>query len=371
MAILPSNNISARLFLYAAKNPIILAKGALGTNVQTLQGILYQKSNIDGSFSIPLNANNPLIAERETIQFHFNVTPVLATAFPAQTMLPNNLKYRKREKAVQEFSLKTRDYNNTGETEIEEHFFAINAFLGGMQPNDFFSLPQFNGILSQSPLTKKTSLNSKEYLSLLLNLSPAPTKIKLILSYKTTVKNTVTVLEITDNIADYDVFDFDVSPKNLPIQDLDLEYYELQFVNQDNKPLSAKYLYIIRQQLEQDYSTIVFLNTLGSFETFDFHGYAEQSRENASEIYTDSNYIRKKYYSEITQKIKLRTDPLMRFWKNYLVKELDSTQAIFWKIGEKLYPIINVSNSLKNDDEAETEETLEIEYEIAQKEIIQ
>lgn len=371
MAILPSNNISARLFLYAAKNPIIIAKGALGTNVQTLQGILYEKSNVDGSFSIPINANNPLIAERETIQFHFNVSPILATAFPEPILLPNNVKYRKREKAVKEFCLKTRDYNAQSEIAIEEQFFAINSFLGIMQPNDFFSLPQFNGILSQSPLRKKTSLNSQEYLSLLINLSPAPTKIKLILSYKTSIQNTITVLEFSEGITEYDVYDFDVSPKNLPIQDIELDYYELQFVNQNNKPLSAKFMYIIRQQIEQNYSSIVFLNTLGSFETFNFHGYTEQNRENASEIFTDNNYVRRKYYNEITQKIKLRTDPLMRYWKNYLVRELDSSQSIFWKIGEKLYPIINISNSLKNEDELETEETLEIEFEIAQKEIIQ
>lgn len=373
MAILPSNTNPARLLLYAAKNPIIIAKGALGTNVQTLQGILYQKLD-DGSFSIPLNANNPLIAERETIQFHFNVSPILATAFPEPILLPNNVNYRKRVKAVQEFCLKTRDYNNAGEAEIEEHFFAINAFLGTMQPNDFFSMTgsqQFNGLLTQSPLIKKTSLNTQEYLSLLINLSPIPTKIKLVLTYKTTVKNTVTVLEISENIADYDVYDFDVSPKTLPIQDLNLDYYELQFINQDNKPMSAKFMYIIRQQIEQNYSSIVFVNSLGSFETFDFHGYTEQNRDNASETFTDSNYVRKKYYNEITQKIKLRTDPLLRFWKNYLVRELDSSQAIFWRIGEKLYPIINISNSLKNDDELETEETLEIEFEIAQKEIIQ
>ena len=150
-----------------------------------------------------------------------------------------------------------------------------------------------------------------------------------------------------------------------------MDYYELQFVDQNNNPLSGKFLYLLRHQIEQDFSSIVFLNTLDSFETFDFHGYAEQNQENTIETFTNSNYTEKNYYNEITQKVKLRTDPLLRFWKPYLIRQLASSQLIFWKINEKLYPIINISNSLKNDDEFETEETLEIEFKVAKKEIIQ
>lgn len=372
MAILPSNTqTNASLTLYAAKNPILISKPALDGNVQTLQGIVYQKNDFGSLFSVPLNENAPLIAERDGFQFHFNVSPVLANAFSAAEILPNNILYRKRLKAVQEFSLKTRDYNNAGEPETEESFFAMNAYLGFLLPKDFFYNGAFDGMLTQAPTTKKVSKNSQEYLSLLFNLAYKPTAIKLVLSYQVTTRQTITVLEINDNINEYDVYDFDVSPRNLPIQALNLSSYQLQFVDQDNKPLSAKFRYLIRPQLEQNYSSIVFLNTLGSFETFDFHGFSEQNQDNAAETFTDSNYIKKQYYNEITQKVKLRTDPLLRFWKPYLVSELAKSQSIFWKIGEKLYPIINISNSIKNDDELETEETLEIEFEIAQKEIIQ
>ena len=377
MAILPSNTPTSNAFLtlYAAKNPILISKGGLGSTAQTLQGIVYQKNDFDGLFSIPLNANAPLIAEREGIQFHFDVSTVLATAFPEPSILPSSITFRKRLKAVQEFCLKTRDYNNPAEAETEERFFVINAFLGFLQSDDYFyntSITKgFDGVMTQSPLTKKTSLNSQEYLSLLVNLSPKPTKISLILSYKTTVKQTVAVIEITENINEYDVYDFDVSPRNLPIQDLGLEYYQLQFVDQDNKPLSAKFMYLLRSQIQQDYTSIVFLNTLSSFETFDFHGFTDHNQEGATETFTNNNYVKKQYYNEITQKIKLRTDPLLRFWKPYLVRELASSQAVFWKVGEKLYPIINITNSIKNDDDLETEETLEIEFEIAKKDIIQ
>lgn len=373
MAILPSNTpwSNALLTLYTAKNPILISKGGLGSTAQTLQGIVYQKNDFDGAFTIPLNANAPLIAEREAIQFHFDVSPVLATAFPETSILPSNITFRKRLKSVQEFCLKTRDYDNPAEAETEERFFAINAFLGFSQPEDYFYTKSFNGILTQSPLIKKTSLKSQEYLSLLINLSPKPTKISLILSYKTTINQKVSVIDITENINEYDVYDFDVSPRNLPIQDLDLEYYQLQFVDQDNKPLSAKFMYLLRPQLEQDYTSIVFLNSLSSYETFDFHGFTEQNQESAAETFTNSNYVKKQYYIEITEKVKLRTDPLLRFWKPYLVSELAKSQAVFWKIGEKLYPIINISNSIKKDDAFETEEILEIEFEIAQKDIIQ
>lgn len=216
---------------------------------------------------------------------------------------------------------------------------------------------------------KKVDRNQPEFLSLLIHHSPAPTtlKVRVKIEYSDGTKHpeTLTLNELL-NVSNYALYTIPVGFQALELDEIESEQekeifaYTVWVSDQNTQQLTEERRYIVNNDYQPYVRHLVFLNSLGGWDTLRFFGVSNEQLNISSTTYQrqlEANYTPSSEELFVTnirgeRRITLNTGYLESVWLNYL-EELLWSEKIYINSNEGLIAVLITQNNydLPNDEE--------------------
>lgn len=358
-----NTNTNTKTTIILARHDYIKTEGITltGSNPAIKQAYVYQNTT-------KINPNAPLLAAKRNLMYSFNLKYLLdnEALFQNNALPTTDAPYWQVVGLISQFSVEISEVISDPFDVLYGHI--PDAHFEKYGQNYLNVIPSF---LSFAPRLKKIKSTTAHYLYYLNNLIATPTAIKLkakLFLYDAITPQEIVVITVPNTLKN-DIYGFNVSLKSIlegtTIAPEEVQKYQVFLSDQDDATLTDTNTFIIDDAFAEDTVSIIWRNSLGVFESFDFDAFPTQTIDYTySQFQTETQQL--DYDVTLIEKITVRCAALEQNWIDHLANDLLLSNEIYWlKNDGRKIRLSKTQKSIKTRDEKSSYDSIEIEFRTA------